>query len=391
MTDGDFRHSETSFTAAEATTLRIEHVAADCTVDRAQGALPVLEGEIVDAAVMRRARARRVPGRADRRRQGARRAVLRAPEGDDDEGLDPIIFGTPCAPTSPTCSPSTATPRGRRRRPQQRAGQRAHRAREAARRQREAIEQAISATYETGPRSRWSTPTAASQPARAARRDHRRLDARDDPVVRADVERRGEQQDAKCVIPDSVYAALYAETIDFCREHGAFDPTTMGTTPNVGLMAQKAEEYGSHDKTFEIARRRRVRVVDGAGDAARARRRGGRHLARLPDQGRADPRLGAAGRRARPRDRRAAVFWLDETAAHDARCSPRCAPSSPSSTRRAAIEILPVAEATRFTLERAKRGEDTISVTGNVLRDYLTTSSRSWSSARARRCSRSCR
>ena len=114
----------------------------------------------------------------------------------------------------------------------------------------------------------------------------------------------GEQQDTKAVIPDSSYAALYAETIDFCREHGAFDPATMGTTPNVGLMAQKAEEYGSHDKTFEIDRPGKVRVVDSRRhDAARARRRARRHLARLPDQGRPDRRLGAARGRARPRDR----------------------------------------------------------------------------------------
>ena len=112
----------------------------------------------------------------------------------------------------------------------------------------------------------------------------------DDPHVGQMWNAEGKQQDTKAVIPDSSYAALYAETIDFCREHGAFDPATMGTTPNVGLMAQKAEEYGSHDKTFEIAAAGTVRVVDDAGDdAARARRRGGRHLARLPDQGRADP------------------------------------------------------------------------------------------------------
>ena len=116
----------------------------------------------------------------------------------------------------------------------------------------------------------------------------------------------GELQDAKFVIPDSSYAPLYAETIAFCREHGAFDPTTMGTTPNVGLMAQKAEEYGSHDKTFQISAPGTVRVVDGAGTrAAGARGRRGRRLAGLPDQGRADPQLGGAGRRAGPGHRRA--------------------------------------------------------------------------------------
>ena len=118
----------------------------------------------------------------------------------------------------------------------------------------------------------------------------------------------GELQDTKYVIPDSSYAALYAQTIDHCREHGAFDPATMGTTPNVGLMAQKAEEYGSHDKTFEIACAGTVRVVDERRrDAARARGRRRRHLAHVPDQGRGDRRTGsrspsrAPARPARPR------------------------------------------------------------------------------------------
>ena len=186
----------------------------------------------------------------------------------------------------------------------------------------------------------------------------------------------GDQQDTKAVIPDSSYAALYAETIDFCREHGAFDPATMGTTPNVGLMAQKAEEYGSHDKTFEIA---------AAGHGPRRRRRGRRRCSSTTS------RPATSGAPARPRTRRSrdwvrlaveraratgapAVFWLDETRAHDAR-DPRegrartCAEHDTDGLQ---IEILPVAEATRFTLERAARGEDTISVTGNVLRDYLT-------------------
>ena len=116
--------------------------------------------------------------------------------------------------------------------------------------------------------------------------------------------RAGDLQDTKYVIPDSSYAPLYAETVNFCREHGAFDPTTMGTTPNVGLMALKAEEYGSHDKTFEIAAPGTVRVVDSSGAALLEHAVGhGRHLARLPDQGRGGHRLGGPGRRARSGDR----------------------------------------------------------------------------------------
>src|SRR5204862_8129111 len=124
----------------------------------------------------------------------------------------------------------------------------------------------------------------------------------------------GEQQDAKAVIPDHSYAALYAETIDFCREHGAFDPATMGTTPNVGLMAQKAEEYGSHDKTFEIAAAGQVRVVNSAGETLLE------HDVEAGDIWRACQTTDAAVvdwvRLAVERARATgwpAVFWLDET------------------------------------------------------------------------------
>ncbi|MFL6631998.1 MAG: NADP-dependent isocitrate dehydrogenase, partial [Massilia sp.] len=184
----------------------------------------------------------------------------------------------------------------------------------------------------------------------------------------------GDQQDAKAVIPDSSYAALYAETIDFCREHGAFDPATMGTTPNVGLMAQKAEEYGSHDKTFEIAAAGTVRVVSRDGETLLEHevepgdlRRG----CQTKDAPIADwVRLAVERARATGAP---AVFWLDETRAHDAQVLNKVRSYlADHDTDGLRIEILPVREATRFTLERAKRGENTISVTGNVLRDYLT-------------------
>jgi isocitrate dehydrogenase len=184
----------------------------------------------------------------------------------------------------------------------------------------------------------------------------------------------GEQQDTKAVIPDSSYAALYAETIAFCREHGAFDPATMGTTPNVGLMAQKAEEYGSHDKTFEIQQAGTMRVVNEAGDVLLE------HEVEAGDIWRAcqtkDAPIRDWVRLAVERARATgapAVFWLDETRAHDAQVLEKVRAYLPEhDTDGLQIEILPVAEATRFTLERAARGEDTIAVTGNVLRDYLT-------------------
>jgi isocitrate dehydrogenase len=184
----------------------------------------------------------------------------------------------------------------------------------------------------------------------------------------------GEQHDTKFVIPDSSYAPLYAETIDHCREHGAFDPSTMGTTPNVGLMAQQAEEYGSHDKTFEIAGTGAVRVVDGGGATLLEHEVDTGDIWRMcqtkdaPIQNWVRLAVGRARATGAP-----AVFWLDETRAHDAQLLKKVRPALEKlDTEGLEIEILPVAEATRFTLERARAGQDTISVTGNVLRDYLT-------------------
>ena len=184
----------------------------------------------------------------------------------------------------------------------------------------------------------------------------------------------GELQDTKFVIPDSSYAPLYAETVDHCREHGAFDPATMGTTPNVGLMAQKAEEYGSHDKTFEISAPGTVRVVDQEGATLLEHDVHEGDIWRMCQCKDAPIRNWVELAVARARATGApAVFWLDETRPHDAELLKKVRPALDElGTEDLRIEILPVAEATRFTLERARAGEDTISVTGNVLRDYLT-------------------
>jgi isocitrate dehydrogenase len=186
--------------------------------------------------------------------------------------------------------------------------------------------------------------------------------------------RAGELEDTLFVIPDHSYAELYAATVEDCRQNGAFDPATMGTTPNVGLMAQKAEEYGSHDKTFEIADPGVVRIVDQDGTTLIE------HLVDTGDVWRAcqtkhapvSDWVALAVRRARASGA-PAVFWLDETRAHDAEVLKKVhAALSEEDTGGLTIEILDVGDAVRYTLERARRGEDTISVTGNVLRDYLT-------------------
>lgn len=186
--------------------------------------------------------------------------------------------------------------------------------------------------------------------------------------------RDGELQDTKIVIPDSTYAPLYETVVSFCKEHGAFDPVTMGTVPNVGLMAQKAEEYGSHDKTFEIPADGKVEVIDETGNVLLS------HEVQAGDIWRACQTKDApikdwiqlAVNRARLSDT-PAVFWLDENRAHDAQLIKKVnAYLVELDTAGLDIRILAPADATRFTLERLKAGQDTISVTGNVLRDYLT-------------------
>jgi isocitrate dehydrogenase len=184
----------------------------------------------------------------------------------------------------------------------------------------------------------------------------------------------GKLQDTLAVIPDSSYAGVYQTTIDFCKKHGAFDPKTMGTVPNVGLMAQAAEEYGSHDKTFEIAAAGTVRVVDATGNILLE------HAVETGDIWRACQAKDAPIRdwvklavtRARA-SQTPAVFWLDENRAHDSQIIGKVKTYlADHDTTGLDIRILAPAEATQFTLERLKDGKDTISVTGNVLRDYLT-------------------
>ncbi|WP_291965279.1 NADP-dependent isocitrate dehydrogenase [Maribacter sp.] len=185
----------------------------------------------------------------------------------------------------------------------------------------------------------------------------------------------GKAQDTKAVIPDSSYAGIYSATINFCKEHGAFDPTTMGTVPNVGLMAQKAEEYGSHDKTFEIKQAGTVQVVDvptgnvlmehavNAGDIWR--------MCQVKDAPIEDWVKLAVSRAKATND--PAIFWLDKNRAHDAELIKKVNTYlAKEDTAGLDIQIMSPIKATEFTLKRMKAGKDTISVSGNVLRDYLT-------------------
>ncbi len=187
-------------------------------------------------------------------------------------------------------------------------------------------------------------------------------------------DKNGQARDTKAVIPDSSYAGIYRATINFCKEHGAFDPTTMGTVPNVGLMAQKAEEYGSHDKTFEIAADGKVEVIDDKGRVLTS------HAVEAGDIWRACQAKDApikdwvqlAVNRARLSGM-PAIFWLDEQRPHDRELIKKVKQYlAEADTQGLDIQILPPEEACLASLKRMKEGKDTISVTGNVLRDYNT-------------------
>ncbi|HMS85505.1 MAG TPA: NADP-dependent isocitrate dehydrogenase [Nitrospira sp.] len=184
----------------------------------------------------------------------------------------------------------------------------------------------------------------------------------------------GKAADAKCVIPDASYAPIYHEVVEFCKKNGAFDPKTMGTVPNVGLMAQAAEEYGSHDKTFKASGNGMIRIVDAAGKTLHE------HQVEAGDIWRACQvkdapiqdwvKLAVARARATGAP---AVFWLNKDRAHDAELIKKVNAYLPKhDTTGLEIKIMSPADACRFSIERMKEGKDTISVTGNVLRDYLT-------------------
>ncbi|WP_447986311.1 NADP-dependent isocitrate dehydrogenase [Nitrospira sp. Nam74] len=184
----------------------------------------------------------------------------------------------------------------------------------------------------------------------------------------------GKLQDTKCVIPDASYAPVYHEVVEFCKKHGAFDPRTMGSIPNVGLMAQAAEEYGSHDKTFKAPGNGTIRIVDASGKTLLEHKVEEGDIWRMcqvkdaPIQDWVKLAVNRAKATGAP-----AVFWLNKDRAHDAELIKKVNQYLPNhDTKGLDIRIMSPAEATRFSLERMKEGKDTISVTGNVLRDYLT-------------------
>src|SRR6185436_92166 len=203
------------------------------------------------------------------------------------------------------------------------------------------------------------------------------IDASIPPVIRDSGKMwnpEGKLQDTKVVIPDASYAPVYHEVVEFCKKHGAFDPKTMGSVPNVGLMAQAAEEYGSHDKTFKVPGNGTIRVVDAAGKTLMEHQVEEGDIWRMcqvkdaPIQDWVKLAVTRAKATGAP-----AIFWLDKTRAHDAQLITKVERYlKDHDTKGLDIRIMTPADATRLSLERIREGKDTISVTGNVLRDYLT-------------------
>jgi isocitrate dehydrogenase len=377
MSDGDFRDTERSVTVDEDDEVRIEHVSADGDVRVLKPAFPVLAGEVLDAAVMRRLSLQTFFATqiAEAKQQGILFSVhLKATMM---KVSDPIIFGHVVRAFFPFVF-------GEHRAALKDAGVNANDGVAALLTlldslpadERDAVTAAIDAAYADGP------ALAMVDSGRGITNLHVPSDVIVDASMPAAIRssgqmwnRDGDLQDANFVIPDHSYADLYAETVEDCRRNGAFDPATMGTTPNVGLMAQKAEEYGSHDKTFEIAKAGSVRVVRTGDDETlleHAVSEG--DIWRMCQTKDAPIRdwVALAVTRARATGW-PAVFWLDETRPHDAELLKKVrAELETLDTDGLQVEIRDVADATRFTLARARRGENTISVTGNILRDYLT-------------------
>jgi len=374
MDTGDFRSTERSAVITDPGSLRIELVGDDGTTTVLRESVPVLEGEVVDASVMR---------------VSALRQFLTAQiERARDEGVlfsihlkatmmkisDPIIFGHAVRAffpdtfaryggelTAAGLSPNNglaaifsgldSLPEG--------AEIRASFDRELA--DGPALAMVDSDRGITNLHVPSDVIVDASMPAMIRSSGH---------MWGAD----GDEADTLAVIPDSSYAGVYQVVIDDCRAHGAFDPATMGSVSNVGLMAQAAEEYGSHDKTFEIPTAGTVRVVDTTGTVVLEQPVANGDIFRMCQTKDVPIRDWVRLAVSRARDTGTpAVFWLDEGRAHDANIIAKVGAYLPEfGTDGLQIEIMPPEEATAFSLERIRRGEDTISVTGNVLRDYLT-------------------
>jgi len=376
MSEGDFRNNERSVTLSSATTVRIEHVGASGETTVLKDGLALQAGEVIDASYMSKEKLVSFLEAqvADARESGLLFSLHM--KATMMKVSDPIIFGHGVrAYFKELFSKHSATFARLGVNPNNGFNDLVSRLAQLDEAERVAIEADIKASYEQGP------ALAMVDSDRGITNLHFPNDVIIDASMPAMLRTSGqmwnlagETQDTKAVIPDSSYAGVYQTVIDFCKQHGAFNPSTMGSVPNVGLMAQKAEEYGSHDKTFEVASAGTIRVVSAEGETLLSHEVGAGDIWRMCQVKDAPVRdwVKLAVNRARATGN-PAVFWLDEERAHDAELIKKVNAYLPEhDTEGLELHIMSPVKATQFSLERIKEGLDTISVTGNVLRDYLT-------------------
>jgi isocitrate dehydrogenase len=376
MKNGDFRSNEQSITVDESTDVRIEFVDSDGNIKVLKDDYPVLAGEVVDATFMSAGALREFIAQQieDAKNQGTLFSLhLKATMM---KVSDPIIFGHVVLVFFKDLFEKHADVfEALGVNPNNGLGDLQAKVQSLPEDQRAEIEADIQACYEQQP------GLAMVNSDKGITNLHVPSDVIIDASMPAAIRTSGcmwgsdgKLHDTKFVIPDGSYAGVYQEVIGFCKEHGAFDPTSMGTVPNVGLMAQKAEEYGSHDKTFQAPGDGVVRIVDASGQTLLEHKVEAGDIWRscqvkdLPIQDWVKLAITRARATGAP-----AVFWLDKERAHDVQLIEKVKRYLPDhDTDGLEIQIMSPKEATRFSLERIKEGRDTISVTGNVLRDYNT-------------------
>ena len=374
MSDGDFYGSETSVTVKEATDVKIEFVDNNGNTTVLKASTPLKAGEIIDSAALNLNKFKQFIAKEieDAKAKGVLFSIHM--KATMMKVSDPIIFGAAVdvfykdvfakyADLFKELGVDTKNGLGD------------VYAKIAGRPEQAEVEAAIEKVYESSPALAMVNSdkgiTNLHVPSDVI------IDASMPAMIRTSGQmwnKEGKGQDTKTVIPDRAYAGIYVATIDFCKKHGAFDPKTMGSVPNVGLMAQKAEEYGSHDKTFQLSAAGSVKVTDTNGTVLMEQKVEAGDIFRMCQVKDAPIQdwVKLAVNRARLSNT-PAVFWLDENRAHDRQLIEKVKTYlKDHDTNGLDIRILNPIEATHFTLERIIQGLDTISVTGNVLRDYLT-------------------
>ncbi|MNK48165.1 Isocitrate dehydrogenase [NADP] [compost metagenome] len=374
MSEGDFYGSEKSVTVENDTQFKIEFVGADGAVTELKGLANLKAGEVIDSSVLSLAKLKAFVVDAIEQAKAANVLLSAHLKATMMKVSDPIIFGaivevyfsevfTKYAELFKTLGVDT------------RNGLGDVYAKIAGHAQEAEVKAAIDATIAHGP------ALAMVNSDKGITNLHVPSDVIVDASMPAMIrtsgqmwDKDGKPQDTVAIIPDRSYAGVYTATIDDCRKNGALNPTTIGSVPNVGLMAQKAEEYGSHDKTFQAAANGTIRVTDAAGSVFFEQAVATGDIFRMcqtkdaPIQDWVKLAVNRARLSSTP-----AVFWLDENRAHDREIIKKVNKYLPNfDTNGLDLRILAPIEATKFTLERIRKGEDTISVTGNVLRDYLT-------------------